>query len=208
MKWLLTILLIITKVAWSANYTVKVKGQSAGRATLAITLTDDQRYQVNLSLYPIALAKLFGINDMVETARGQFKAGHYYPDTYQRKKANGELLLKVVFLDKQVSSVGEKGKHRFTIDVKGQDPLTQLAQIQYDLSHQQLAEQYGLVTEKQQRDYWVKQHKTEQGYQIVLREKLTGDRVITLWFDKQFQLQRMEKTKRGQRDFDMQLITN
>lgn len=208
MKGLLILLLIVTKVAWSASYTVKVKGQSAGRATLSFTLSADQQYKVNLSLYPIALAKLFGINDMVETAEGQFKAGYYYPKTYQRKKTNGEVLLKVEFLPQQVRSVGEKGVHQFIIETKGQDPLSQLAQIQYDLSHQKLAKQYVLVTEKQQRNYQVKNKVTVQGHQVVLREETTGDRLINLWYDKQFKLQRMEKIKRGQRDFDMQLITD
>lgn len=201
-KYLLIAITLWMNVSMAASYSVKVKGRSAGKAELSFS-ENQSSYAVKLALYPIALAKMFGIDDMIESASGSIHQGHYRPKVYQRKEIDGKTLLKVVFSGQQVDVKNKKGKHRFDVHASGQDPLTQMAQIKYDLSHQALANSYYLITDSSQRQYSAKQQQTAKGYHVVLTQKPAGDRVLNLWFDKHFELQRMEKRKRGKSDFEI-----
>lgn len=203
--WAKSLLLLTTlwaSTTLAASYSVKVKGRSAGRAELTFT-QDAQQYAVKLGLYPIALAKVFGIDDMIESAKGSIKNGQYQPKVYQRQEIDGKKLLNVVFSANHVKVNNKKGNSQFDIHPRGQDPLSQIAQIKHDLASQSLADSYYLVTDSNQRQYLVKQQTTSDGYHVELTEKDGGERVINLWFDAQFELQRMEKRKRGKSDFDM-----
>lgn len=198
--WVMTSLCLNT--TWAASYSVKVKGIPAGRAELTVT-QDEQHYAVKLGLYPVALAKGFGIDDMLESAEGKIRNGHYHPNAYQRQEIDGKTLLNVVFSDNHVQVKNKKGDRQFAVHPRGQDPLSQMLQIQRDLAAQSLADSYYLVTDSNQRQYVAKLQPTSDGYHVKLTEKNNADRVLNLWFDSQFELQRMEKRKRGKSDFDM-----
>lgn len=202
MKWMIMALLLLVNTSFADNYSVKVKGTKAGKATLTFS-EEGGSYQVKLSLFPATLAKMFGIDDMVESAVGKVSKGHYYPVRYQRKETDGKVLMSVDFTSQNVRVKNKKGSRQFTVRKDGQDPLTQILQIRYDLQHRQLKQAYYLVTDSNQRRYRVKRVEEKNGEQIQLTEMPSGDRVITLWFDRQLVLQRMEKTKRGKRDFDI-----
>lgn len=202
MKYLLIVVTLWMNASMAASYSVKVKGRTAGKAALSFS-ENQSKYTVKLALYPIALAKMFGIDDMIESASGSIHQGHYRPEVYLRKEIDGKTLLKVVFSGRQVDINNKKGKRQFTIHALGQDPLTQILQIKYDLSRQALADSYYLVTDSNQRQYKVKQQQNAKGYHVTLTEHPAGDRVLNLWFDKYFSLQRMEKRKRGKSDFDI-----
>ncbi len=184
------------------SYQVSVKGHRAGEATLAIT-AEANAYQVVLTLYPNAMAKLLGIDDMREMAVGHINEGHYYPKRYDRKTLDDEQLLSVDFDGKQayIEKYGHSSKLPISLD--SQDPLTQIAQIQYDLLHGQLAKSYALLTDKTLRKYQTDLSEKKQWRVVTLTQIPKGERVLKLWFDKQGLLQRMQKNKRGKKDFDM-----
>ncbi len=184
------------------SYQVSVKGHRAGEATLAITAEADA-YQVVLTLYPNAVAKLLGIDDMREMAVGHINERHYYPKRYDRKTLNGEQLLSVDFYGKQAHIEKDGHSSKLPISLDGQDPLTQIAQIQYDLLHGKLAKFYTLVTEKKLRKYQADLSNKKQWRVVTLTQQPKGERVLKLWFDKHGLLQRMQKNKRGKKDFDM-----
>ncbi len=202
MKKILFVLLCFVSLSQADEYNVTVKGNSAGKAKLDMVV-GDKNYAVNLTLHPNIMAKMFGIADMRDSSKGIVKNGHYYPKTYRRQTLKGNSLFAVDFLGKQAKQT-HKGKTRtVNIDPKGQDPLTQIAQIQYDLRHNKLASRYHLITEKKQRLYLANLQNVSGGKLVVLKQSPQPKRIIRLWFNRQGKLLRMQKEKRGKIDFDM-----
>lgn len=192
---------VMTGQLFAQQYEVTVKGQRAGKAELQMDVSDNS-YHVELAVYPNGLAKLFGIDDMIDSASGTLKKGHYYPKAYGRKEVEGKQLLSVDFSSNQVNTTGKDGAKQFTIETMAQDPLTQILQIQTDLKNQQLASHYFLVTENNQQRY----DATKTSDKVVLKQQGKGTRMISLWFDKDYQLTRMQKQKRGKVQFDMKIL--
>ncbi|PID66076.1 MAG: hypothetical protein CR975_04750 [Gammaproteobacteria bacterium] len=192
---------LLLQQALAANtYQVTVKGQKAGRAVLSIQ-QDDSTYQVKLSLFPVLLAKMFGIDDMTETAKGVVRNGHLYPQHYQRLDKKDQPLLSVKFGGQQAHiDSAEDGKKTLPIHKKGQDPLSQMAQIAYDLKHDTLQDSYYLVTENSQQRYAAK----KQGQKVTLTQQPSKKRQLILWFDAQYQLIKMQKNKKDKVHFLME----
>lgn len=193
---------VVAAQTTTADYTVSVKGKKAGKATLSIT-RQQQHYQVDLTLYPNVLAKLFGIDDMRETAVGSITEEHFYPGSYKRQTLDGKTLMAVSINGEQASLDKQGEQESFTISSQSQDPLTQIAQIQHDLQRGKLASKYTLLTEKTLRDYTAKEQVSDADRLVILTQQPRGERVLRLWFDKQGLLRRMQKNKRGKTDFDM-----
>lgn len=190
-------LFLITLFISNANadsYSVKIKGISAGTAVF----TSEQKggvYSVKLALYPNFLARL-KIGDLVESSTGTFKNGHFYPTHYRRTDENGNTLLGVKFVNTMVD-VQKEGKfaRKFGIEKKGQDPLSQIVQIQHDLKNAKLAQNYYLVTDKSQKKYAAQLSRDKQGVLVTLTEQPSQYRQIKLWFSNDFSLIKMQKNK-------------
>lgn len=199
-KLLLTALSILAfQIAYADNYAVTVKGQKAGRAELNINVNDDS-YNVKLGLYPVMLAKLLGIDDMIETAKGSIRQGQFYPTNYRSTDKKGKTLLNVNFAGTTAKVTSEeKGRKTLTIDKKGQDPLSQIAQIQHDLEKGAIQKDYYLVTDDNQRRYSA----VATGKKVTLTEQPSKRRQLILWFDDQLTLVKMQKNKAGKVDFLM-----
>ncbi len=202
MKKELLLLVCVLSLLQAAEYKVKVKGTSAGKAELNL-ITSSNTYSADLTLHPNALAKMFGITDMKDSSQGIVENGYYYPKSYRRNTLKGESLFAVDFLGNQARKT-RKGK---TTTVKtnplGQDPLAQISQIRADILRNQLADKYHLITEKSERTYSATMSQTENEIQVTLTQTPSAKRILRLWFDKKGELLRMQKEKRGKIDFDM-----
>ncbi len=198
---LLAFLLCISTLQ-AAEYKVSIKGHSAGTAKLLMA-TEQDRYEVSLTLFPNAVVRMFGIKGMSDVSRGSLVDGHYFPRSYRRTDTSGKLLFSVDF-DNDVAKKKNKGKVSVVgINPNGQDPLTQIAQITHDLQKGALAPEYHLITEKTQRVFTAKLTHSDGKKLVVLTQKPKSDRIIKLWFDGDLHLYRMQKRKRGKMDFDM-----
>ncbi|MGY0399388.1 MAG: hypothetical protein ACWIPH_05530 [Ostreibacterium sp.] len=203
MKIFLFFLGLVSLPLYAVNYKVSIKGVSAGSCTFTIH-SDTTSYQVDLLLYPSLLAKMFGIDDMKDISNGVIKNNHFYPKSYSRVSLKGnKTLFTVEFLGEQAKFLLKGKSITKDINLMGQDPLTQIAQIQFDLRQSALASKYYLVTEDTQRVYAAVLQKTANGDKVILTQILNADRIITLWFDNEIELQRMQKQKRKKIDFDM-----
>lgn len=183
------------------DYDVSVRGMGAGKAKLNIT-SDGTSYQAILKLYPNLLASLAGVGNWVDSSKGKIIQGHFQPSVYQRTDGK-KRLLSVKFVGEQAQVNNDDGSKTLSISSIGQDPMSQIAQIQYDLKADQLSPSYYLVTDNNQRLYYSRLVKTGGTTQVILSQEKGGDRTIILWFDANLQLIRMKKTKRGKVDFDM-----
>lgn len=197
-------LLFFVHSAFAAQheYNVVIKGQQAGRAELEIN-TSDAGYHVDLTLYPNLLARMLGVENMKESSAGTLKQGHFYPKHYQRITLKGKQLFSVDFDKTKAIMVTDEGTKSVFIDMKGQDPLAQIAQIQYDLQHQGVGLTYHLITEKSQHRYSAKTIKNAEGYRVVLTQQPEANRIIRLWFDNHYELSRLQRKKRGKVQFDI-----
>lgn len=202
MKRVLLFLLCCFTLLQAAEYRVVVKGHNAGDAKLSMT-ENKNTYRVSLTLLPNGLAKLLGISDMEDVSKGYIQAGHYFPQTYQRHTLKGKHLFSVDFSGSQAKQNHKGQTKKVTVNPKGQDPLAQIAQIRHDLQHNQMSLQYYLITEKSQQLYHASMQTTATGRKVILTQSPKPDRIVRLWFDKDWQLQRMQKEKRGKIDFDM-----
>lgn len=203
MKKYILLLIFLGSASFAQQFSVKVKGQSAGRAELVLNVGKTD-YTASLTLYPNMMAKMFGIDDMRDISQGTVRKKHFYPKHYTRKTLDGKSLFSVSFSPKLAKIVNEGKNNQLAINALGQDPLAQIAQIRYNLVHQiALPKTYYLITEKSQQQYGASSQKTESGTQVTLTQKPNGTRVLKLWFDKKNNLQRMQKLKRGKTDFDM-----
>lgn len=192
------VLLLLSAVAQAREYSVSVKGISAGKATLSIQQTEET-YKVQLTLYPNMMAKMFDIDDMREVSEGTIIDGHAFPNHYKREELSGKQLLSVAFLNDKVNINKEGEKKHFSIEKMAQDPLSQVVQIQRDLKAGRVAWGYYTVTDRAQYYSIAKQ----KGRQIdLIRQKKKGS-VVSLWFDKNYELTRMRKTSGGKVSFDM-----
>lgn len=188
-------------LAGAQDYDVSVRGMSAGKANLTMT-SDGKSYQTTLKLFPNLIAKMAGVGNWVDSSQGKIVKGHFQPVHYQRTDGN-QRLLSVKFMGKKAQVNNEDGKKTLRIHRLGQDPMSQIAQIQYDLKKGKRLADYYLVTDKNQRLYHSQLLKKGQNTQVSLIQEKGGERTITLWFDNHQQLLRMKKTKRGKTDFDM-----
>jgi len=177
-------------------YTVTVKGQHAGDADFIIEESQDH-FQIVLNVFPVMLVKLFGIEEMMESAKGIIKSGHYYPAVYQRITLNGKKLLTVNFSKDQAIITHQGQTIRKNIPALSQDRLTQIAQIRYDLKHQRVKTSYLLLTEKSLHRY----HASVDGHRVTLRQANNSGRSITIWFDYNYYLEKMEKRKHDKLQF-------
>lgn len=203
-KYLLFVILgyFVQLAAAADTYQVTVKGQKAGRAVLSM-VQDDKYYQVKLSLFPVLLAKMFGIDDMTEAAKGVVRKGQLYPKSYQRLDKKGKSLLTVSFSKSSAKiSSEENGEKIMKIHLKGQDPLSQMAQIRYDLKKGGLQPTYYLVTDSTQQRYVAKR----KGHKVTLTQEPTKNRQLILWFDETYKLVKMQKNKKGKIQFLMERI--
>ncbi|MBS9778213.1 MAG: hypothetical protein KGV50_05555 [Gammaproteobacteria bacterium] len=202
MRKIFFILFLFVFSSHATEYKVTVKGHSAGSARLLISTTQEN-YKVSLVLLPSMLAKMFGIDNMEDSSSGTIMKGHFYPSLYCRATLDGKKMFSVSF-DKGVAKKNIEGKFsEVDINTLGQDPLTQIAQIQYDLTKGVLAERYILITEKTQRTFVTKRIISDTENMVVLTQTPKSDRIIQLWFDDKYSLNRMQKIKRGKIDFDM-----
>lgn len=193
--------LLLVTASHADSYDVIIKGQRAGRADLAIH-HQAEYYQIDLALYPVALAKLFGIDDMFETVTGEIRAGHFYPQNYRRVNDTGHTLLNVSFVN-EIAQVTEKNKRKqLKISALGQDPLSQIAQIQQDLQQNRLQPTYDLISKNKQHRYQAKLR----GKQVILTEQPSGRYQIHLWFDETFALTKLEKHKGSNLQFSVHKI--
>lgn len=184
----------------ATTYQVTVKGQKAGRAVLSMTEVGSD-YQVKLALFPVMLAKMFGIDDMTEVAKGVIRKGRLYPQSYQRLDKKGKPLLAVKFNDKQAHvDSKEDGKKTLNIDALGQDPLSQMAQIRLDLKNGSIQPDYYLVTDNSQQRYTA----TQSGKKVTLTQQPSKNRQLILWFDASYDLVKMQKNKKGKVQFFME----
>lgn len=191
-------LLLLTAWGQAREYTVSVRGISAGKANLSIQQTGGA-YQAQLTLYPNMVAKMFDINDMREVAVGKIIEGKLVPSSYKREELSGKVLLSVEFFDKQVK-VDEQGEKRnFRIEKFAQDPLSQIIQIQHDLKAGKVAWGYYTVTDKAQ--YY--SDARQKGRQINLTQTNKSGDMVSLWFDEGYELTRMLKRSEGKVVFDM-----
>ncbi len=202
MKKILLLSVLLFSVSQAAQYKVKVKGTDAGKAELNI-IVKGNTYSTALTLYPNMLAKMFGITNMKDASRGVIQQGHFQPKKYQRKTLKGKLLFVVSFLGKQAKKTYKGKTTTVNIHTLGQDPLTQIAQIQFDLKQHTLADRYHLITEKSARTYTVNRKNVNNGTLVTLTETPSAKRVLRLWFSGNGELLRMQKEKRGKIDFDM-----
>lgn len=198
--WVLSVFLS-TQIAVASNqYEVTVKGQKAGQAVLSIS-QNDQDYQVKLALFPVLLAKMFGINDMTETAKGVVRKGHLYPQSYRRLDKKGNSLLTVKFAKQQANINSRKdGEKSLEIATLGQDPLSQMAQIRLDLKNGAVKSTYYLVTDSAQQSYSA----VQQGKKVTLTQQPSKNRQLILWFDEAYELVKMQKNKKGRVQFLME----
>lgn len=204
-KYVKALLLLIStclniQISFAATtYNVTVKGQKAGRAVLSINQLDKD-YQVKLSLYPVLLAKMFGIGDMTESASGVVRKGHLYPKIYLRTDKKGEKLLSVDFAN-DIARIDSKkdGQKTLSIDTLGQDPLSQMAQIRFDLQNNVVKSTYYLVTDNSQQRY----RAVQEGKKVTLTQHPSKSRQLVLWFNDAYELIKMQKNKKGKIQFFM-----
>lgn len=189
---------VLSAQAKPLHYQVSVKGRHAGEAIWQVTQTED-RYEITLELHPIALAKILGIDDMTEKTSGTHSKGYYQPQYYQRVDMKGKSLLDVRFMPSQIQVKDKKGERQVQIPKAGQDPLTEMLQLQSDYRANRLQPVYHLVTESSVRAY----HAVQKGQQIQLTTE-DKKRQLILWFDKNGAIKRMQKIKNGNIEFDMQ----
>lgn len=199
---LLSLLLTVSGWSFAQSYAITYKGISAGKAKLSIS-SQANRYRVELALFPAALAKLSGIDDMVESAEGAIKAGHFYPKSYRRIDNDGNLLLTVTFNGKSAKIQEGEASKTLAIAALGQDPLSQMAQIQHDLQAGTISAQYILVTERNQKVYKA----VREGNVVTLTEHPSKNRRLKLWFSDDYQLDKMQKIKKGKVQFAMERIS-
>lgn len=202
MKKILLMVALCFSLSQAAEYKVVVKGHSAGKAKLSMVTTGNS-YQVSLTLFPNVMAKMFGIDDMRDSSTGSVVNGHYTPKSYRRVTLDGKQLFSVDFTQGRAKKNNEGKISTVEVSPQGQDPLAQMAQIQHDLKKGSLAKQYHLITEKTQRLFTASSESLKSGQLVVLKQSPSGDRTLRLWFDKSYNLTRMQKEKRGKIDFDM-----
>ncbi|MPV85155.1 hypothetical protein [Ostreibacterium oceani] len=201
-------LLLLSAWAQAQQYDVTVKGVNAGKAALQYEI-NASTYAVSLALYPSGVAKLFGVDDMQEKAAGVIKANQFYPESYGRYPLSsggdttGEPLLSVAFIDDMLEVREADGYERLPLMQSGQDPLTQILQIQQDIAKGQLRSEYILVTDTNQRTYVATLDQQANTNQVQLTQAAGGERVIKLWFDVNNTLLKMQKIKRGKIDFEI-----
>lgn len=189
--------------AWAETYTASYKGFS-GRAELDI-VQDATDYRVTLAIYPDSLLAKLAISSLVDSSQGTINQGHYTPGSYRRVKNGDKPMLSVDFLGDKVSVVDKNGSKEMAISALGQDPLSQIVQIQHDLRLGQLQSAYYLVTNHNERRYDVSwnQQSANAGYQVTLTEHPSKHRVLQLWFDETLTLKKMQKVKNGELDLQI-----
>ncbi len=193
-----------TSIAFSDNHSVSYdasyKGFS-GSATLEFS-QNGGHYKAELAMRP-GLAWRVIISSLVDSVEGSFENGHFKPAHYRRIKNGDSIMLDVAFADDKVTTTNDEGKKRtFSISADGQDPLTQIVQIQYDLKHNQLKPVYHLVTDRNQRNYTA----TQQGSQVTLIEQGTKKprRFVLSFTSDGDTLIKMEKFKKGKSELTIQ----
>ncbi len=186
---------------YSASYKAHYKDVE-GEAKYTISQDSDGHYSVELSIVPDNFLLKLTVGDLVDKVSGQFKGGHFYPESYQRK-TDGEVTLNVDFIDNIAYVFDSKGKRQFPVSQLGQDPLSQIAQVQFDMGNRRLQPSYYLVTNKNQRRY----DAIREGDKVVLSEYPSRKRQLTLWFDTYAtRLLKMQKNKGPKKSFFMEKI--
>ncbi len=179
--------------SYNASYDASYKGFS-GSATLAFS-QEGGHYTAELAMRP-GLAWRVVISSIVDSVEGTFDNGHFKPTHYRRIKNGKSTMLDVAFAGENVTTIDDEGeKKTFSVSADGQDPLTQIVQIQYDLKHNQLKPVYHLVTDRNQRNYAA----TQQGAEVTLIEQGTKKprRFVLSFADNGDTLIKMEKFKKG-----------
>ncbi len=200
---LVTVIMVQSAVAesYSARYKAHYKGVE-GEAEYVVNKGSNGHYSAELSIVPDNFLLKMTVGSLVDKVSGQFRNGHFYPENYHRK-ADDEIALSVDFLDDNAYISDDKGNRQFPISQLGQDPLSQIAQIQFDIQNHQLQSSYYLVTNKKQRRYEAQQV----GNKVILNEYPSRKRQLILWFDSSAStLLKMQKNKGPRRDFVMEKL--
>lgn len=194
--------------SYSESYSASYKGFS-GRAELSIE-ENNTNYQVVLAIYPQSLLAKMAISSLVDSSQGNIRQGRYYPQRYRRVKNGDKQMLAVSFADNKATVIDKRGSKAITLSALGQDPLSQIVQIQHDLRLGTLQPAYYLVTNRSERRYNVVSAtgKSDKGamqkYQVTLVEHPSKNRTLHLWFDEALRLTKMQKFKHGELDLQIE----
>ncbi len=196
--------LLLSSLSWAGSYTAKYHASYKGMSGDANYTVNEENgtYRATLSIIPNNLLVKMAVGSLSDNVSGSFADGRFYPSYYQREK-NGQTDLSVTFGNQQVTVSEDGEKKQFSISPFGQDPLSQMAQVQYDMQHGQLQSEYHLVTNSSQRTYSV----SRQGNRVILTEKPSKYRQLILEFDNNAStLLKMQKHKGGKLKFFMEKI--
>lgn len=194
----------------NADYAVSAYGKDAGDATITFQLPLEEAagstaidYSASLTYSPSTLASLFGGEAYHETTNGLFHNGLYSPSQHRQTLSGSGKEIKTDFSEHVIYYQEESETREFSVENSIYDTLSLILQVREDAKNDKVKPNYYWISGDNIRNYNAEFNKTDEISKIVLTQANSSKRVITIEFDKDYNLLLFHKVKSGDVQFSL-----